>query len=874
MSRNFLDWQTLSSITKLPHDAGQLQIIHFLSNCKSLQSEVKRNQKKELNAAYKDVIKYKYEGPQSKIRIQTPSQKVFVILQSAIAHHIFADIDLRKQMDTVVDNAMRILTAVEEYSREGSCNGHLIVQSHLLRRSIFHGTWGEKDGLLKQIGGVTHDVETKLKANGISSFADVANTNGEDIARACNMPSAFGDSLRAAATMILQCTLTLSACSKECDDGLDLVIKLRRKELGGIAMSDKTKDNVNYSLLVFTDRPGGLLLSCEDISEERDMVVKCPEKFGRAYIRLISNLVGLDEQKTVDGNDRIEKSSFSLSPTVVKSTVKAKRSEAASKPPETAKKRLFESERSSLSNVSDLRLHKRGKFDRAQKKTERIEINSDDEDARNFASTSREPPTQKAVTPSPHPATKFSEEQRASSTPTFRTRPTSDKINRSCTPSARNSNPYSSKKMGTNRRNMQNRCKWNQDVSSRSLSISRPNLTFLINIALQKRDHKSTQQRAFHSPKENPFSTFAYDPNDMEKNLSAAASGSQKPSRQSILPPRSQGSTFSANKSRHSTFRTPATRRKGTVSSKVSGASVLSQKAAEMNQYQDAHRQALSGAPRGYNRNYSGRFEEQDHIMQSDASYFNQPHQSYARDRTYGMGSRTEFTDTIEHVTHLNPPPHHSSRGYYNDPLSQSLDGPTPQPGRFHARGAHRFEANQCIPDGASAMYDGMSSAGHSNGSGLHRFQSRHLGGNMYTYRQNIHHYNAFQPVPNMQPHYVDNDFTMGSHQEHFDSYEHSISGLDPAERSMAACHFDFNESSGNGNAYGSIVQDQPRISMPVHNPYTQHSQRYSQPQREPPKEIVYHSEETSNMHQYDGMDNAHHNADGDASLAFDDAFL
>ena len=58
----------------------------------------------------------------------------------------------------------------------------------------------------------------------------------------------------------------------------------------------------------------------EEITNECEMRVKCPATFGRAYIRLVSNLVGLDEQVTIDGNCKIQKSSFDLSPAVAKSS--------------------------------------------------------------------------------------------------------------------------------------------------------------------------------------------------------------------------------------------------------------------------------------------------------------------------------------------------------------------------------------------------------------------------------------------------------------------------------------------------------------------------------------------------------------------------
>jgi len=63
MSRNFVDYETMKSIVKLPHDSGPVQLLHFMSNCTKIQTQVRRDEKKHLNAAYK-LIKYKLEGPQ------------------------------------------------------------------------------------------------------------------------------------------------------------------------------------------------------------------------------------------------------------------------------------------------------------------------------------------------------------------------------------------------------------------------------------------------------------------------------------------------------------------------------------------------------------------------------------------------------------------------------------------------------------------------------------------------------------------------------------------------------------------------------------------------------------------------------------------
>lgn len=278
MSRNFVDFQTMKSIVKLPHDCGPLQLLHMLSRCEKIQTPVRRAEKKELNEAYK-LVKYKFEGPQSKIRIQTPEQKAFVLLQASIGRHHFRDASLRREMSNILEGAFRVLAAVEDYAREGSRHGEVAVQAWLMRRSLYSSLWGDKDGILNQVNGITHEMTKKLTNNGIKTFADAMNSSSEDIVKALNVPPSFASGVRTAAAKILQHTLKLSASTKPNESGgLDLHIKVERKVNGG-----ETGDNrvVYYSLVVYTDRAHGLLHYCEDLASDAEMVVSCPPKFGR-----------------------------------------------------------------------------------------------------------------------------------------------------------------------------------------------------------------------------------------------------------------------------------------------------------------------------------------------------------------------------------------------------------------------------------------------------------------------------------------------------------------------------------------------------------------------------------------------------------------
>jgi hypothetical protein len=118
---------------------------------------------------------------------------------------------------------------------------------------------------------------------------------------------------------------------------------------------------------------------------------------------LVGNLVGLDEQVTVDGNDDIEKSPALLSHSVSKppsTTVKKQRQQSIAPPPSSSKRPL-ETHRDSVSYVSDLRMQKRGKV-QTEQTVDRIISEPVDTEAAAQPSTS----TKNLVTPSPHPHTK------------------------------------------------------------------------------------------------------------------------------------------------------------------------------------------------------------------------------------------------------------------------------------------------------------------------------------------------------------------------------------------------------------------------------------------------------------------------------------
>ena len=182
----------------------------------------------------------------------------------------------------------------------------------------------------------------------------------------------------------------------------------------------------------------------------------------------------------------------------------------------------------------------------------------------------------------------------------------------------------------------------------------------------QKRGHKVAQQGAFHSPKDNPFSSYSYDPNSIERSLNSSANGSRNQVQSSIIPSTAARNFSSTSKATYSKFRTPATRRKGSAaSSRMSGSSLLQQKAMEMNHYQKT-----SGSSRFNNssaqmqRSIQSEYHTDDFGEDPDVSFYNphlnsMPSNRHIMEQSFTTGSRPRFTQNFTFDAHFHQSHHH-----------------------------------------------------------------------------------------------------------------------------------------------------------------------------------------------------------------------
>lgn len=388
----------------------------------------------------------------------------------------------------------------------------------------------------------------------------------------------------------------------------------------------------------------------------------------------------------------------------------------------------------------------------------------------------------------------------------------------------------------------------------------------------QKHDHKNVQQRAFHSPKENPFSTYAFDPNNIEKSIEAAAIGSKLSFESSIIP-----SNFSAHKSKHSLFRTPATKRKTSAASgRISSVGLLKQKAMELQNHHQmtphnhdgVYRQKMVDGPSRQMQHY-----EDEHMHGERTFYNTQSQQSlapsrYGMQKSFGIPNRPEFTQasydyepSFMHTQHFSQFDSSVSSARRSHGYGMNPSFTTQQPFMRGVAGQHM---NRMV---APSNYDRpTSSAAYSNSPGLQRFSTQ----NNYADIQDQFHHNDHQFQPMMQEHevfYYEPSMAMGPPQhhqnEHFGTFEYSFNGLDPVERGVGYQYTEEHTRSGEfqPEEFNDFnIQPTTRHTTAVRNPYSQSKPMAPMPS-EPPREIVTVTQ--NNRHAMD-----------DASIAFDDAFL
>ena len=511
MSSHLVEHSAMKKIVGLPFDATQSQLLIVIAQFEGLHRPVRRSEKKVLNQLHK-TIRYKLDGPESKVRVQEPWQKAFVLLQAAVGQQYLEDYTLRQEMSLMVDFAARMLVAIEEFSAEGSMHGQVALQSLWLRRSLSTFLWGAGAGVLNQLTGVGAEATAKLRFNKIISFADTLAATEEEIERASGKPPPFGKGLRGAVTKIMRNTLQLSAHVNTTERRL--MCKLSRRTIPGVPLLRGVEasegDIVKYSLIAYSDRPGGSMQYLSRVYPDREYQCALPEIYGKVFISLVANLVGLDEKVVLEGNTDVMPSRFTSLP-----VLDAPKSESTTRA--SVVKQKQQTLHDAMVGTNDVRMRRRpmnlarcGSGTRDYPRCDNLPqhpLPSTASTERSYSRIQRPPLAtttnkQPAVTPSPQSASEVNAGQKKRFEP----------------------DPIEYQQSGV------------IPINTDAKRVKTPNLSAWNK---EKREQRNLQQRAFIAERENPFSRFKFDPNDAESNLEALASSHAHQQQQPncIIPP-------------------------------------------------------------------------------------------------------------------------------------------------------------------------------------------------------------------------------------------------------------------------------------------------------------------------------------------------
>jgi hypothetical protein len=416
---------------------------------------------------------------------------------------------------------------------------------------------------------------------------DVIAHSNQSIEQASGRHHPFGQNLRTLIAKVFHNTLSLSAFIESGNNGGNRVVcRVERCSLDSVPdlpqvdevhnEENKAKRVVDYTLIAHTDRKGGLLMFQRDIASPGEYVLNYPEKFGRLYIYLVSNLVGLDNRLSLDGTEPIETTLFSSCTSGFASTSKDKKispssnSNGLSKDISSNKEKraaLAKKQQEMVNQVCDLRLSKKPRTISPAALT--------DHKAYCTKQSKAAPESKKhsSVTPSPNPERAYPRLKHDQSVLCKNQRIA--EVDNAHLGIRSQITPSVTRKDNAKRESY---LSWKGDSWHE-----------------KKRRQTSLQEGSYGAKsKQNPFSAFKFDPNNIEARLDSLSNKlSSNKSESSIIP-----FDFNGLKASHCNIRTPAkpglahsvgltTRRKANLnrSSYINDRDLLGMKAAEQNAY-------------------------------------------------------------------------------------------------------------------------------------------------------------------------------------------------------------------------------------------------------------------------------------------------
>ncbi len=314
MNRHLVSFEQMKSITALPFDASQCQILRSMSKLEKFQSFVKRNEKRELKEFHKsNLMKYRLPGALSKFIVRDPSEKAFILLQSYISRHKFKNEMLNDEQITIRDEAIKFLDVAQEYSAKASKHGKVAFECYKLQRSLNYCLWGESSGIFNQFEWIGSSKTTSevLRSNGIRSFQDVLDVKEEKLdeifanSKILHLPKNAGRIVKHTTRDLCRHRLLLSTdieCTKNSNKPTDLICSLKFHDPTTAMARGEREQDLKFSLIAYTNKSkDSSLIFEENICSPSTFTVPLPShSFEKIFVHLVGTWVGFDQKKVID----------------------------------------------------------------------------------------------------------------------------------------------------------------------------------------------------------------------------------------------------------------------------------------------------------------------------------------------------------------------------------------------------------------------------------------------------------------------------------------------------------------------------------------------------------------------------------------------
>jgi hypothetical protein len=183
MTKHMIKLKTMSSLMNIPSSASIYDVVATVSKAEELAKPVLRSEKKVLNELMKDV-----RYPLKKLKVQEPFHKAYVLLLCAVyknkfdsfnvtneqnnSHSVLTDFALRVQQSEIVEQCLRVLSALFDYCIEKS-KGKVTLSCLYLVRALKIQIWEEGFHVFDQCKELPFVINSRLRRENIHEIDDV-----------------------------------------------------------------------------------------------------------------------------------------------------------------------------------------------------------------------------------------------------------------------------------------------------------------------------------------------------------------------------------------------------------------------------------------------------------------------------------------------------------------------------------------------------------------------------------------------------------------------------------------------------------------------------------------------------------------------------